>query len=184
MTQPPQGPPEGWEPRPQGGASDRRTEPQWPTQGPQWGASERPTESHVGRWETYGPPAPSGQDHSAWAAQQRTQPERWQPQPSEAYPAQPLSEAVRRSWLAQQVDDHVRRGWQIESRTENLASLRFGKPINHVLQPSDFHSVIGSLLAWRQCRFAPDRTAPPGLLNHQGQGCAFDWRGWPVRLVR
>jgi hypothetical protein len=36
-TQPPPGPPEGWEPRPQGEGSERPTEPQWPSQGPQWG---------------------------------------------------------------------------------------------------------------------------------------------------
>jgi hypothetical protein len=31
------------------------------------------------------------------------------------------------------VDDHLRLGWQIESRTENLASMRRGRPINHIL---------------------------------------------------
>ena len=236
-TQPPQEPPEGWEPRPQWGASDRPTEPQW-------GPSERPTESQAGRWETYGPPAPSGQDHSAWAAQQRTQPERWQPRPSEVDPTQSLSDDERRAWLAQQVDDYVRRGWQIESRTENLASLRFGKPVNHVLhllltlvtcglwalvwlylaifqgrstrqsplamlavppltnsspgtanqrsssplsssRCSSYRHSLGVVVneirnprasipvsarcwAWRQCRFAPDRTAPPGVLDHRG----------------
>ena len=103
-TQPPQEPPEGWEPRPQWGGSERPTEPQWPTQGPQWGTQ---------------PPG--------------TQPERWEPRPPEARSAQSLSEDERRSWLAQQVDDHVGQGWQIVSRTENLAALRFGKPINHVL---------------------------------------------------
>jgi hypothetical protein len=51
-NQPPAGPPEGWEPRPQGEGperptepqwegSQRPTEPQWPTQGPQWGHSHR-----------------------------------------------------------------------------------------------------------------------------------------------
>jgi hypothetical protein len=101
-TQPPQEPPEGWEPRPQGEGSERPTEPQWPSQGPQWGTQ---------------PP----------------QPERWQPRPPEQIPPQQLSDDERRAWLAQQVDEHVRQGWQIESRTENLASSRFGKPINHVL---------------------------------------------------
>lgn len=45
----------------------------------------------------------------------------------------PLSDDERKAWLAQQVDEHLRYGWQIESRTDNLASLRRGKPINHVL---------------------------------------------------
>jgi hypothetical protein len=103
-NQPPQGPPEGWESRPQGEGSQRPTEPQWPTQGPQWGTQ---------------PPT--------------TQPEPWQPRPPEQVPPQPLSDDERRAWLAQQVDEHLRNGWQIESRTENLASLRIGKPINHVL---------------------------------------------------
>jgi hypothetical protein len=102
-NQPPQGPPEGWEPPPKREGSERPTEPQWPTQGPQW------------------------------RTQPPTQPERWQPRPPELYPTQPLSEAERKAWLAEQVDEHIRRGWQIESRTENLASLRFGRRINHVL---------------------------------------------------
>ena len=83
-NQPPAGPPEGWEPQPQGEGSERPTEPQWPTQGAQWGTQpptqpptqptephEQPTEPQAERWETYGPPAPPGQDHSAWAAQRR-----------------------------------------------------------------------------------------------------------------
>jgi hypothetical protein len=43
--------------------------------------SERPTEPQAGRWDTYGPPAPSGQDHSAWAQQQaREEPPAWKQQ--------------------------------------------------------------------------------------------------------
>jgi hypothetical protein len=139
-NQPPAGPPEGWEPQPQGEGSERPTEPQWPTQGAQWGTQpptqpptqptephEQPTEPQAERWETYGPSAPPGQDHSAWAAQRRTQPERWEPRPPEQVPTHPLSDDERRAWLAQQVDEYVRHGWQIESRTENLASLRFGR---------------------------------------------------------
>lgn len=59
-------------------------------------------------------------------------PERWQGPPPTT-PLTPLSDDERKAWLAQQVDEHLRYGWQVESRTENLASLRRGKPINHVL---------------------------------------------------
>ena len=117
-NQPPQGPPEGWEPRPQEEGPERPTEPQWE-------GSQRPTEP---QWPTQGP---------QWGTQPpTTQPEPWQPRPPEQVPPQPpqtLSDDERRAWLAQQVDEHLRNGWQIESRTENLASLRIGKPINHVL---------------------------------------------------
>jgi hypothetical protein len=93
--QPPSpGPPEGWESQPPGEGSERPTEPQWPTQGPpqgpprpaNWGAiqppppPERPTEPQARRWETYGPPAPSGQDHSAWAQQARNERQQLPPQ--------------------------------------------------------------------------------------------------------
>jgi hypothetical protein len=100
-NQPPEGPPEGWEARPQGEGSERPTEPQQPMQGPpqgpprpaNWGAiqnpqppqerptepQERPTEPQARRWETYGPPAPRGQDHSAWAAQQAREERREKP---------------------------------------------------------------------------------------------------------
>jgi hypothetical protein len=93
-NQPPEGPPEGWEARPQGEGSERPTEPQPPMQGPpqgppraaNWGAiqnppppQERPTEPQVRRWETYGPPAPPGQDHSAWAVQQAREERREKP---------------------------------------------------------------------------------------------------------
>jgi hypothetical protein len=95
--------------------------PQGPPEGwdsyQQWGTSDRPTEPH---W-------PSQEPRGG------TQPERWQPRPPEVQLTQPLSDDERRAWLSQQVDEHVRKGWQIESRTENLASLRSGRPINHVL---------------------------------------------------
>lgn len=66
-----------------------------------------------------------------WPTQSQSVPERWQG----AAPTQPmpLSDDERKAWLAQQVDEHLGNGWQIESRTENLVSLRYGKPINHVL---------------------------------------------------
>jgi hypothetical protein len=51
--QPPEHPPEGWQP-----------------------PEQQPTEPQAQRWETYGPPAPPGQDHSAWAAQRG-----WRPVP-------------------------------------------------------------------------------------------------------
>lgn len=61
----------------------------------------------------------------------------WGPQPLQPYSTQPmprpLTDDERRSWLAQQVDEHLRTGWQVESRTDNLVSLRRGRPINHVL---------------------------------------------------
>jgi ABC-type Fe3+ transport system permease subunit len=45
----------------------------------------------------------------------------------------PLSDEERKAWLAQQVDEHLRYGWEITSRTENLATLRRGRPVNHIL---------------------------------------------------
>lgn len=62
-------------------------------------------------------------------------PERWQPQQPNRPPQlpPPLSEDERKAWLAQQVDTHLRRGWQIESRTENVVSFRKGEEVNNVL---------------------------------------------------
>jgi hypothetical protein len=54
--QPPEHPPEGWQP-----------------------PEQQPTEPQAQRWETYGPPAPPGQDHSAWAAQRAREERREKP---------------------------------------------------------------------------------------------------------
>lgn len=60
-------------------------------------------------------------------------PERWQPRPPERNPSPTLSDEERTQWLAQQVDTQLRDGWQIESRTEHVATFRKGQPVNHVL---------------------------------------------------
>jgi hypothetical protein len=62
-TQPPQKPPEGWEPRPQGEGSERPTEPQWPTQGPQWGT--QPPQPPEG----WGPPPQGAPTQPQWGQQ-------------------------------------------------------------------------------------------------------------------
>ena len=88
-NQPPAGPPEGGEPRPQGEGPERPTEPQWPTQGPQWGTQPptQPPQPPPGGW---GPP-PQGAPP--------TQPQWGQQPPGPPQPPKPKPPIYRRPWF-------------------------------------------------------------------------------------
>jgi hypothetical protein len=62
-NQPPAGSPEGWEPQPQRGGSERPAEPQWPTQGPQWGTQPRSRPQVGDRWHRGSNRAKVGSNH-------------------------------------------------------------------------------------------------------------------------
>ena len=59
-------------------------------------------------------------------------PPEWWRQPQPPAPA-PMSDDERKAWLAQQVDSHLRAGWEVESQTAHVATLRRGHRINHLL---------------------------------------------------